>query len=245
MSTPSNWQQFFDLQAETYEQNAFVQNSRVEAQFMTEVLDLKPGNRVLDIGSGTGRHARELADTGVLPTCLDFSPEMVRVGRQLAADRPINWICSDIREWSPDQEYDAAIMVCESPINLTGQGDEPVAHAARIFEVAAAALKPGGKLLCTALNAYAQVRQMRQEDVEADAFDPVMMTARYLNDMQLPTGSVTVSIAERLFFPPEIMALLHRAGFDLLSVWGGTAGEWGRRKIKLDEIEVMYFAAKR
>ncbi len=31
---------------------------------------------------------------------------------------------------------------------------------------------------------------------------------------------------------------------DVESVWGGTAGNWGHRKIDLDEIEVMIVATK-
>jgi hypothetical protein len=30
----------------------------------------------------------------------------------------------------------------------------------------------------------------------------------------------------------------------VLNIWGGTAGNWGRRKIDLDEIEIMVVARK-
>jgi hypothetical protein len=34
------------------------------------------------------------------------------------------------------------------------------------------------------------------------------------------------------------------AGFEVCQVWGGTAGDWGRRPLKLDEYELMAVAQK-
>ena len=38
--------------------------------------------------------------------------------------------------------------------------------------------------------------------------------------------------------------LLGQAGFEVEHVWGGAAGNWGRRKIHLDEMEMMVVARK-
>ena len=53
-----------------------------------------------------------------------------------------------------------------------------------------------------------------------------------------------MQIRERLLIPPEMVSLLRHVGFTVEAVWGGTAGEWGRRPIKLDEVEAMYVAVK-
>ena len=34
------------------------------------------------------------------------------------------------------------------------------------------------------------------------------------------------------------------AGLEVLNIWGGTAGNWGKRAIDLDEIEIMVLARK-
>jgi hypothetical protein len=36
--------------------------------------------------------------------------------------------------------------------------------------------------------------------------------------------------------------MLRQTGFEVLNVWGGTAGKWGKRK--LDEMEIMVIATK-
>lgn len=38
--------------------------------------------------------------------------------------------------------------------------------------------------------------------------------------------------------------LFHLAGMAPLNMWGGTAGNWGRRPLDLDEIEIMIVARK-
>jgi hypothetical protein len=34
------------------------------------------------------------------------------------------------------------------------------------------------------------------------------------------------------------------AGSQVLNIWGGTAGNWGRRPLDLDEMEIMVLACK-
>ena len=42
------------------------------------------------------------------------------------------------------------------------------------------------------------------------------------------------------------MQLLFRtAGLNVLHIWGGTAGDWRRGQINLDEYEIMVVAEKR
>ena len=47
-----------------------------------KALDLKPGERVLDVAAGTGTSAKALAKTGAEVVALDFSPGMVEQGRK-------------------------------------------------------------------------------------------------------------------------------------------------------------------
>ena len=50
---------------------------------------------------------------------------------------------------------------------------------------------------------------------------------------------------ERGFTPTELRLMLGQTGFEVDHIWGGTAGNWGRRTIDLDEIEMMIIATKR
>jgi hypothetical protein len=42
----------------------------------------------------------------------------------------------------------------------------------------------------------------------------------------------------------ELLLLFRLAGMSVLNMWGGTAGNWGRRSLDLDEIEIMIVARK-
>ena len=59
-----------------------------------------------------------------------------------------------------------------------------------------------------------------------------------------PEGKKSVSIRERGYVPTELFMIFGQAGFKVEHIWGGTAGNWGRRKINLDEIEIMVVARK-
>ena len=97
----------------------------------------------------------------------------------------------------------------------------------------------------TAMNGYATIRRATDEFVEQGSFDPGTMVMAYADEWELPEGKVPMLIRERLFIPPELASMLHHAGFAVEHIWGGTAGEWGERPLKLDEIEVMFTAHKR
>jgi len=47
-----------------------------------KALNLKPGERVLDVAAGTGTSSKALAKTGAEVVALDFSPGMVAEGRK-------------------------------------------------------------------------------------------------------------------------------------------------------------------
>lgn len=239
----NNWQDFFDRHAPRYNENSFTKNTLVEVQFLWEAMKLAPGMRLLDVGCGTGRHSAEFARRGLCVTGLDFSAGMLEQAKATGAD--VEWIHADATQWVADEPYDAAICICEGGLGLIGSDEDALQHDLAILRNVGQSLKPGGTFVMTALNAYAQIRRMTDEDVARGTFNPATMVAQYKDLMELPEGNVEVHVRERLFIPPEMLALLHHAGFDVRHVWGGTAGEWGQRPLKLDEIEAMYVSVKR
>lgn len=237
---PTDWRKFFDAHAPRYMENTFTRHTAAEVGMLMQLFGLPAGSRILDMGCGTGRHAIEFARHGFRVTGVDFSEGMLAQARAASSGLDIEWICADATAWRSEEPFDAAVCLCEGGVGLLGERDDPEVHDRAILENIAASLKPGAPFVMTALNGYQIIRQMKDEHVQAGAFDPATMIAHYKDDWELPEGRTTFRIRERLFIPPEMVRMMRDAGFQVVHVWGGTAGEWGARPLKLDEIEAMY-----
>ncbi len=243
----STWKSFFDSQAERYEENPFTNHTAAEIDFFLSLFAITPGSRILDMGCGTGRHSIELAKRGYIPTGVDFSEGMLQVARQNTrkAGLEIEFILADATTWEADRIFDAAICLCEGGVGLLDAGENAERHDHAIFTNIAAALSPNAPFLLTAMNAYATIRQMSDEQIAAGCFNPANMYSTYQDEWDLPGGMTVMNIHERLFTPPELVKLLSAAGFVVDNVFGGTAGHWARRFLSLDEVEAMYVCRKR
>lgn len=244
--TVSSWKSFFDEHAPRYLENVFTKNTRAEVEFIIELFDLPLGSRILDIGCGTGRHSVQLAKHGFKVTGVDISSGMLAEARKAASEFgvEVEWVEADASAWRSDILFDAAICLCEGAMNLVDKGQDPISHDLSILRNISDALRPNGLFLLTCLNGYATIRQMTDEMVANGQFDPATMYSVYEDEWELPEGKRVMTIRERLFIPPEVVAMLRHVGFEVLNVWGGTAGEWGKRPLKLDEVEAMYFCRK-
>lgn len=241
----ADWGAFFDAQAETYEENPFTGHTAAEVEFFLRLFPLARGASVLDVGCGTGRHARELARRGYSVVGLDLAPRMVEVARRLGQGSGAEFVVGDARSFDLGRTFDAAICLCEGGVGLLDTGESAEAHDGAIFASIARHLVPNAPFLLTMLNGYAPLRKLTMEHVMAGGFDPATMRSRYDDVWDLPTGETPIRIEERLFIAPEVAALLHRAGFRTERVLGGSAGHWALRPLDLDEIEAMYVCRRR
>jgi SAM-dependent methyltransferase len=248
MPATADWEKFFDGHAPVYMDNAFTANTLSEVDFLVKELELKPGATILDVGCGTGRHAVELARRGFAVTGVDLSEGMLAEARKHAAGARVevtlihaNAARMRLGRQFDARQFDGVICLCEGAFGLLGHGDDALEQPLAILRRVARALRPGGRCLFTVLNGYATVRRHSQEDVESNVFDP--LTLSELSEVNDPRSSATMR--ERAFVPTELRLLFSTAGLTVVHMWGGTAGDWGRRKIKLDEWEIMVVAQKR
>ena len=103
---------------------------------LIDLLDPKPGDRVLDLGCGTGHLTAQLAERGVSVIGLDASPSMVAQARQNFPK--LKFVLADARELRFDEPFDAVF----SNAALHWMPD-----ASRVIGQVAAALKPGGRFV--------------------------------------------------------------------------------------------------
>ena len=246
MKNKSEWQRFFDGHAPVYMDNVFTKNTMAEVDFIIEELQLEKGNSLLDVGCGTGRHSVELAKRGLNVTGIDLSSGMLDQARKVAveANVEVELLQADATRFEVGKQYDAAICVCEGAFGLLGSDDDPAEHDLAILCNIHRALKPGGKFILTALNGFRHIRQYSNKDVAENRLDPHYMIERSEMEYDSSDGKKTVTVSERGFAPSELALMCRVAGFEIDYLGGGTAGNWGKRVLDLDEYEIMVIARK-
>lgn len=97
-----------------------------EWPLLSEVLGGAPSKNVLDLGAGTGEHARFLASKGFDVTGVDTSPAMLEKSRGAeAAETNVRFIAGDMR-YLPnvvEERFGAAICLGNALPHLTGEDD--------------------------------------------------------------------------------------------------------------------------
>lgn len=244
MHEKSTWERFFDAHAPIYDQNEFTKNTSREVDFLFEELGLSPGASILDVGCGTGRHSIELARRGYVMTGIDLSAQMLGKAAETAnaAGVHVEWVYSDAARFSLSERFDGAICLCEGAFGLLGSADDTISQPLAILRNICRSLKPEAKAVFTVLNGFAMIRRYQTKDVEEGRFNPLTLVE--VSDHAPREGLPEIRLRERAFVPTELSLLFWLAGMPVLNMWGGTAGDWARRTIDLDEIEIMIVAHK-
>jgi ubiquinone/menaquinone biosynthesis C-methylase UbiE len=134
----------YELWAASYDQEnnplIIVEERRLEALLAT----LPPVRRVLDVGTGTGRHALRWARQGAEVTAIDFSPHMLAVARRRARaeNLPITFVEAPIERGLPFPAGQFDLVICALALCHLADLDQAVSECSRI-------LRPGGYLLIT------------------------------------------------------------------------------------------------
>ena len=104
---------------------------------------LKTGDKVLEIGCGTGYFTREIVKTGALVTAIDISPELLDIAKQEIIESNVHFMIDNAYELSfGDHTFDS--VVGSSVLHHL----EPEKAIRELFRV----LKPGGSFYFTEPN---------------------------------------------------------------------------------------------
>ena len=120
---------------------------------------LGAGVSVLDLGCGTGRHAKYLASRGFDVTGLDLSAESLR--RAKTHEGPtLRFVRQDMRQPFGTNTFDRVLSLFTS----FGYFDDPADHVTVLHNIATA-LRPGGMVVLDYLNSVYVDRHLRADDV--------------------------------------------------------------------------------
>jgi len=243
----NTWKLFYDFNAPHYEEECFTANTEFETEFLMREMPLHPGMKVLDLGCGTGRHTVALAARGIKMTGLDISSGQLNIARKKAelAGLDVEFIQADGAEFSLNEQFDAAICICEGSFGLMLVDDDPLTHDLAILRNLAAVMKQGAPLLMTVRNAFELVRHYNDSDISAGTFDPYTLTRVVRLGEWYPGFDPLLEVKEKCYTPIELRTLLDSAGFSVDFLTGGTAGNWTKHTLSLDEIEIMVKCHKR
>ncbi len=100
------------------------------------LLDARPGEKILDVGCGTGQLTAKIAASGAMVTAIDSSAEMIAKARANCPD--VELIHADIRSSTPPPGFDAVFS--NAVLHWVKEPDAAVANIAR-------ALKRGGRFV--------------------------------------------------------------------------------------------------
>ncbi len=211
-----------------------------EVEFLIELLDLKPGEAILDVASGAGRHALELARRGFHQvTGLDLSDQLLDIGRRTAESMglEVEFVKEDARKPHRKNHYDAALILGGGAFGLMESDKENYA----ILEATFASLKPGGRLALSAMNLLHLVRHRE----ELAGFDPQTNYLTTTETVQIE-GDVAESLPlhERYYVLPGLRNELARVGFRNVMGFGADAGRYSSRAISTDDPEILMYAVK-
>ncbi|HEU5214739.1 MAG TPA: class I SAM-dependent methyltransferase [Gaiellaceae bacterium] len=190
---------------------------------------VRPGDRVLDAGSGPGRFTLEMLRLGAHVTALDISPGQLELLRARVPD--VEAIVGDITDLSRFQADSFDVTVCfGGPLSYVGErADDAVAELARVT-------KPGGHVLVSVMGFAGAVIHFASIIVDLARRDGAAKQVEIARTGVLPEGEGYGHLAMRMYLWEELEALLAPHGE---VVDGAAAGVLPHLEVEEPEIRAL------
>lgn len=206
-------------------------NTPDQVDRMVNLLDVRPGSRVLDLCCGTGRHSLELARRGYAVTGVDRTAEYLEEARASAENEglEIEFKQADMREFREKSKFDVAVNI------FTSFGYfEKIDDDRRVIENICISLKENGRLLIDTVGKEAVARDFKPSDWQRYDDGSIVLEERSVLDNWSKIGSKWTVIKNglqkefrfvlRCYSAAELQSLFAEAGFRESSCYGSLSG---------------------
>jgi SAM-dependent methyltransferase len=206
-------------------------------QWMTEMLGLKNGEAVLDLGCGPGLYASRFARAGLQVTGVDYSQNSIDYARRYASENKLNidYRFQNYLELDEKNLYDAVFLIYGDFCPLNPQ------QRSTLLENIHRALKPGGRFVLDVTTREHRRKHGNKNGwyalqsgfwkpgphlVLEEGFDYPEQSV-WLDQYIVVERDGKVSVYRNWFqdyVPETITAELMQAGFSVESLWGDLTG---------------------
>ena len=203
-----------------------VEAAAPEARFAVERSRLAPGDRVLDLCCGNGRHMVHLLTATPHVIGLDYSPDLLGLARRIVGAEA-KLLRADMRAIPFVEAFDVVVNFFTSFGYFFSQ-DENAAVASGI----ARALKPGGRFFIDYIN-RAWTEERLEPESERRSGPYLVRERRWISDNRVNKVATVregdrvvqeFSESVRLYSLGELRALLGQCGLELEAVYGDYTG---------------------
>ena len=183
--------------------------ARQAVQTLVGMLHLAPGERILDVGCGRGRHLWPLAQQGYQVSGLDLAAHRIAEAREDSARKGLDaqLYVGSMLDPLPGGPYGAVVNWFTS----FGFFDDRETHRQAISHMAAA-LRPGGVLVVDFLNSPEVRANLVTEDVQE--LQGITFRQRRWLDQDFVHKTIEVIDGDRIEVFSERVMLLERADFE-------------------------------
>ena len=246
LNSKENYSHWFepiaDHLSDAYLRYSFTYGTENEVSCLYDLLGLSPGDRLLDVGCGPGRHSHLFAEREIDVLGLDISNEFIKLANK--ENSKANFLRQDVREMDFEEEFDAVVSMCQGGFGLLcdpeSSFDDPDMDL-KALENMARALKPGGKLALSAFSAYFQIQYLGDND----NFDALTGVNRENTEIMNTEGEKKEAVTwTTCFTPRELRLMSEKVGLLVKNIWSVTPIDYKLLPCDIKNPEFLILAEK-